>query len=56
MEGPRARLTLTMDHDKLVSAYRDINPDIDVQKMPISKSVLTFIAKTTKKDQHFARL
>ncbi len=46
-EGPKVRITVAADHNKLVQDYQKLNPNIEMRPMPIAKSVLTFVGKVT---------
>lgn len=47
-EGPKVRITVAADHNKLVQEYQKLNPRVEMRPMPISKSVLTFVGKVSR--------
>jgi hypothetical protein len=46
-EGPKVRLTVIADHNKLVEDYQALNPGLTLRPIPVAKSVLTFVGKVT---------
>lgn len=44
-EGPKVRLTISLDHEDLVRAYQKLNPKIVMRPMPVAKSALTFVGQ-----------